>query len=67
MQDFNTIRNQCLSTGALFEDPEFPACDESLMFSRRPDRNIEWLRPMVRIGMEKFIKNYILLLFLFLN
>lgn len=30
----------------MFEDPEFPASDESLQFSRRVDRHIEWLRPM---------------------
>jgi calpain, invertebrate len=29
----------------LFEDPEFPAEDKSLFFSRRPDRRCEWLRP----------------------
>ncbi|XP_005185121.2 calpain-A isoform X2 [Musca domestica] len=45
IQDFDTIRQQCLNSGSLFEDPLFPASDESLMFSRRPDRYIEWLRP----------------------
>ncbi|KAL5286412.1 CAPN1 family protein [Megaselia abdita] len=45
VQDYSIIKSQCLSTGSLFEDPLFPATDESLMFSRRPDRNIEWLRP----------------------
>ncbi|KAG7206288.1 hypothetical protein KM043_003666 [Ampulex compressa] len=46
VQDFNTLRRQCLSMGRLFEDPEFPADDTSLYFSRRPDRYIEWKRPM---------------------
>ncbi|CAL7948381.1 unnamed protein product [Xylocopa violacea] len=46
VQDFNTLRRECLSTGSLFEDPEFPASDSSLYFSRRPDRYIEWKRPM---------------------
>ncbi|XP_076750450.1 calpain A isoform X2 [Xylocopa sonorina] len=46
VQDFNTLRRECLSTGTLFEDPEFPANDSSLYFSRRPDRYIEWKRPM---------------------
>lgn len=46
IQDFNTLRRECLATGRLFEDPEFPADDSSLYFSRRPDRYIEWKRPM---------------------
>ncbi|XP_002138194.2 calpain-A [Drosophila pseudoobscura] len=45
VQDYETILNSCLSSGSLFEDPIFPAGNESLMFSRRPDRHIEWLRP----------------------
>ncbi|XP_011304758.1 calpain-A isoform X2 [Fopius arisanus] len=46
VQDFNQLRQQCLASGQLFEDPEFPADDSSLYFSRRPDRYIEWRRPM---------------------
>ncbi|XP_055919708.1 calpain-B isoform X4 [Eupeodes corollae] len=45
VQDFESLREQCLSSGSLFEDPMFPANDESLMFSRRPDRYVEWMRP----------------------
>jgi calpain len=29
----------------LFEDPEFPAADSSLFFSKRPPKRVEWLRP----------------------
>lgn len=46
VQDFNTLRRGCLATGSLFEDPEFPPADSSLYFSKRPDRYIEWKRPM---------------------
>ncbi|XP_057319385.1 calpain-A isoform X4 [Microplitis mediator] len=46
IQDFNQLRQECLSRGVLFEDPEFPAVDSSLFFSKRPDRYIEWRRPM---------------------
>ncbi|XP_076176529.1 calpain A isoform X2 [Ptiloglossa arizonensis] len=46
VQDFNTLRRECLSAGVLFEDPEFPPVDSSLFFSKRPDRYIEWKRPM---------------------
>lgn len=30
----------------MFEDPEFPAIDSSLQFSRRMDRQVQWLRPL---------------------
>ncbi|XP_063995560.1 calpain-A-like isoform X2 [Diachasmimorpha longicaudata] len=46
VQDFNQLRQQCLQSGQLFEDPEFPAEDSSLYFSRRPAGYIEWRRPM---------------------
>ncbi|XP_035793198.1 calpain-A-like isoform X1 [Anopheles albimanus] len=45
VQDFYQIRQQCLENGSLFEDPEFPATASSLMYSKRPDRHYEWLRP----------------------
>lgn len=47
VQDFSKLKQECLATGTLFEDPEFPADDSSLYFSKRPDRYIEWKRPMV--------------------
>lgn len=34
-----------MENGILFEDPEFPAEDNSLQFSRRMDRRVDWLRP----------------------
>lgn len=45
VQDYYQIRQSCLDSGSLFEDPEFAANDKSLLFSRRPDRHYEWLRP----------------------
>ncbi|XP_039954339.1 calpain-A isoform X2 [Bactrocera tryoni] len=45
IQDFESIRSMCLANGSLFEDPLFPANNESLLFSQRPDRHIEWMRP----------------------
>lgn len=45
VQDYYVLRSQCLESGSLFEDPEFQAVSSSLMFSRRPDRHYEWLRP----------------------
>ncbi|OZC04845.1 calpain family cysteine protease [Onchocerca flexuosa] len=43
--DFYEERDRCLKTNTLFEDPEFPADDSSLFFSRRPPKYVEWLRP----------------------
>uniref|UniRef100_A0AAG5DU56 Calpain n=1 Tax=Anopheles atroparvus TaxID=41427 RepID=A0AAG5DU56_ANOAO len=45
VQDFYQIRQQCLENGTLFEDPEFQASASSLLYSKRPDRHYEWLRP----------------------
>ncbi|KAF5279505.1 hypothetical protein FQA39_LY05615 [Lamprigera yunnana] len=45
IQDFYELRDHHFNSGTLFEDPEFPADDSSLNFSRRPDRRYEWLRP----------------------
>lgn len=43
--DFYAERDRCLKDAKLYEDPEFPAADSSLFFSRRPPKQVEWLRP----------------------
>ncbi|GAB0096124.1 Calpain-B [Sergentomyia squamirostris] len=59
VQDFHTLRQECLAQGTLFEDPEFPATDSSLMFSRRPDRYVEWRRPMeIADDAQFFVEGY---------
>lgn len=59
IQDFHTIRNECLQNGVLFEDSEFPAVDSSLQFSSRPDRPIQWLRPMeIADDPQFFVEGY---------
>lgn len=45
IQDFYSLREKSLRAGALFEDPEFPASDNSLFYSRPADRRYKWLRP----------------------
>lgn len=43
----------------LFEDPEFPAIDASLQFSRRMDRHVEWLRPSeISDDPQLFVEGY---------
>ncbi|XP_056396540.1 calpain-5-like isoform X2 [Hyla sarda] len=44
-QDYWQLKNECRKTGKLFEDPEFPAADESLFYSKAPPHRIEWKRP----------------------
>lgn len=43
--DFYQERDRCLRERILFEDPEFPAQDSSLYYSKRPKYNVEWKRP----------------------
>uniref|UniRef100_A0A0N5CEA4 Calpain catalytic domain-containing protein n=1 Tax=Strongyloides papillosus TaxID=174720 RepID=A0A0N5CEA4_STREA len=43
--DFYAERDRCLEQKVLFEDPEFPADDSSLFYSKRPDKRVDWLRP----------------------
>ncbi|KAK7078494.1 hypothetical protein SK128_015498 [Halocaridina rubra] len=45
VQDFNSIRQQCLDQRILFEDPDFPAADSSIYFSHSPPKPLEWKRP----------------------
>ena len=48
-QDYNSIKKECLKKGQLFEDPEFPANNKSLFYSK-VDPGIDWMRPKVRGG-----------------
>uniref|UniRef100_A0A671TLD3 Calpain 9 n=1 Tax=Sparus aurata TaxID=8175 RepID=A0A671TLD3_SPAAU len=44
-KSFEQLRSECLQSGVLFEDPDFPATDSSLFFSQSVPVNIEWKRP----------------------
>ena len=46
-QDYDVLRRQHLAEGTLFEDPYFPATDESMFYSQKPPRKFEWKRPQV--------------------
>ena len=47
-QDFNEIKKKCLQNNEIWEDPMFPAVDESIFHSQKPPRPFEWKRPSVR-------------------
>ena len=44
---FEQIKAECLRSGQLFEDPDFPAIDASIFYSRKPPRSFVWKRPGV--------------------
>lgn len=46
-KSFEAIRDQCLREGRLFEDPDFPAIDTSIFYSKAPPRPFVWKRPPV--------------------
>ena len=41
------IKKHCVKEGVLFEDPDFPAVDGSLFFSKKPPKPFVWKRPKV--------------------
>ena len=49
-KSFAEIKKECLAKGVLFEDPEFPAVDQSIFYSQRPPRPFVWKRPKVSIS-----------------
>ncbi|KAM7043443.1 calpain-6 isoform 1-T5 [Acridotheres tristis] len=44
-QKYHELKGQCLQQGRLFEDPEFPASDESLYYDPAAKGKVEWKRP----------------------
>ncbi|TRY86159.1 hypothetical protein DNTS_030213 [Danionella cerebrum] len=44
-KSFEQLRQECLQKGTLFEDPDFPAVEQSLFYSQRVPVNFEWKRP----------------------
>lgn len=52
-KSFDEIKEECVSRGILFEDPEFPANDNALFFSQRPRVTFQWKRPHVCFEMLK--------------
>ncbi|XP_006250425.2 calpain-8 isoform X5 [Rattus norvegicus] len=59
-QDFETLRKQCLNSGVLFKDPEFPACPSALGYKDlgpgSPDtQGIVWKRPTELCPNPQFI------------
>ncbi len=49
------IKAQCLREGRLFEDPDFPAIDSNIFYSRSPPRPFVWKRPGVSAQLASLI------------
>ncbi|XP_054432747.1 calpain-8 [Pteronotus mesoamericanus] len=59
-QDFETLRQQCLDSGVLFKDPEFPACPSALGYKdlgpgSPQTQGIVWKRPPELCPSPQFI------------
>lgn len=46
-QQYATLKRQCLQSGLLFEDPRFPATDDSLFYQGNRIGRVIWKRPRV--------------------
>lgn len=46
-QQYSTLKRQCLQSGLLFEDPRFPATDDSLFYQGNRIGRVVWKRPRV--------------------
>ncbi|KAM6176577.1 calpain-9 isoform 2-T2 [Erethizon dorsatum] len=55
-QSFEQLRQGCLRAGTLFEDTDFPACNDSLFFSERPQVPFVWKRPGEIVEHPEFIR-----------
>ncbi|XP_041850010.1 calpain-5-like [Melanotaenia boesemani] len=44
-QSFSALRRRCQQNGSLFEDPLFPASDQSLFYQRNQIGHVTWKRP----------------------
>lgn len=46
-QSYSVLRRQCQQNGRLFEDPLFPAADQSLFYQSNRIGRVTWKRPKV--------------------
>lgn len=53
-QNYSALKRACLRKKVLFEDPSFPATDDSLYYKGTPGPAVRWQRPKVSVcpGLE---------------
>ncbi|XP_075679746.1 calpain-9-like isoform X1 [Dermatophagoides pteronyssinus] len=56
-QDYAKLKEKCLLEGQLFDDPAFPANDQSYYLHGRGPRKFKWLRPNQIVNHPKFISH----------
>ncbi|OTF75532.1 hypothetical protein BLA29_011043 [Euroglyphus maynei] len=56
-QDYAKLKEKCLLEGQLFDDPAFPAIDQSYYLHGRGSRKFKWLRPNQIVNHPKFISH----------
>ncbi|XP_006894660.1 PREDICTED: calpain-9 [Elephantulus edwardii] len=54
-KSFEQLRQECLSSGVLFEDHDFPASCASLFYSQKPEVPFVWKRPGEIVKNPEFI------------
>nr|DBA29908.1 TPA: hypothetical protein GDO54_005959 [Pyxicephalus adspersus] len=52
-QHYDRLKNQCRQQNLLFQDPNFPATDQSLYYSQSPPRVVEWKRPQELVRLPR--------------
>lgn len=63
-QQYSTLKRQCLQSGLLFEDPRFPAIDDSLFYQGNRIGRVVWKRPRVSWFVQfQLMKTHIFLWF----
>jgi hypothetical protein len=48
-QNYSSLKRACLRRKVLFEDPHFPATDDSLYYKGAPGPTVRWKRPKVSV------------------
>lgn len=48
-QNYSALKRACLRRKVLFEDPNFPATDDSLYYKGTPGPTVRWKRPKVSV------------------
>lgn len=51
-QNYSALKRACLRRKVLFEDPHFPATDDSLYYKSTPGPTVRWKRPKVSVWSE---------------
>lgn len=52
-KSYEDFRAECIAQKKLFEDPDFPAVNSSIFYSKNPPKPFEWKRP--KVGLYLFL------------